>query len=450
MLAFSAIWLLGLPGDWLLDDFSLLDAGFPSLLRPRPLTYLTFWLNHEWFGPTPWAYRLTNILLHAVAVQFCYRALRRIIGEPRALFAAAIFAVHPLQADAVLYIFSRPVVLMGLLLWAALDRWLAGKHWAAVVLYGFALAAKEEAIAFAPFLILLHFSISRNVKEFRPIAVMLAMGAVAAGGLVIAARQEGSGAGGQAGLPWLDYFATQPRVLVEYFRLAVWPKFHGMRWSVDLMPHWVALAWLAIAVQAYRMRQLFPRAGALLWLSGALVFLLPTSSLFPLADVAASRRMYIPVALLFAAFPARRELLILVCLYAAISADWAITLYRDPKAIWKATMERQVGELGPVLQYAKFLPPAEALKLLEAHADFESAAYHTEIGRVRLELGQPAEALQAFGRALAREPGVASHVYNRGVALAALGQKEAAEMDFRRALEIDPNHKPAKAALAIR
>ncbi|MCX6612872.1 MAG: glycosyltransferase family 39 protein, partial [Acidobacteria bacterium] len=182
----SSVWLLGLPGDWLLDDFSLLGMEFPSLLRPRFLSYFTFWLNFEWFGPVPWAFRLTNILLHAVAVQFCYRALRRLLGDGRALFAAAVFAVNPLQADAVLYVFSRPVVLMGLLVWVALERWLAGKHWWAVLFYALALLAKEEAIAFPLFLMAVHFSISRNSREWRPIGVMFGLALVALGGVVYA------------------------------------------------------------------------------------------------------------------------------------------------------------------------------------------------------------------------------------------------------------------------
>ena len=161
---------------------------FPSLLRPRFLSYLTFWLNFEWFGAAPWAFRLTNVLLHAVAVQFCYRALRRLLGDGRAFFAAAVFAVHPLQADAVLYVFSRPVVLMGLLVWVAIDRWLAGKHWWAVLFYSLALLAKEEAIALPLFLVALHFSISRNAREWRPIGVMFVLAVVALGGVVYATR----------------------------------------------------------------------------------------------------------------------------------------------------------------------------------------------------------------------------------------------------------------------
>jgi tetratricopeptide (TPR) repeat protein len=449
-LAISAVWLLGLPGDWLLDDFSLLDSHFPSLLRPRPLTYLTFWLNHELFGPAPWAYRLTNILIHTIGVQFCYRALRRLVGDERALFAAAVFAVHPLQADAVLYVFSRPVVLMGSLLWVSLDRWLAGRHWWAVGFHALALLAKEEAIAFPLVVAALHFSISRNAREWRPIGVMLALSIATVAGVAMTAQMvAGSGAGSQAGVGAFAYLATQPYVLALYLKQVLWPQFMGMRWAIELMPQWVAALWLVPVAGLWLARRHLERAGWAFWLLAALLVLLPTSSVFPIADLAAARRMYLPVALLAVALPAKRWLWILALVYAGISANWASTIYRQPEAMWRATMEAQPGRIEPVLQYVKFLPPAEALRLLESNARPQLASYQTELGRVYLEMHQPAEALRAFGRALALDPAVASHVYNRGVALAALGQQDAAEMDFRRALEIDPEHKPAKAALSI-
>jgi tetratricopeptide (TPR) repeat protein len=56
---------------------------------------------------------------------------------------------------------------------------------------------------------------------------------------------------------------------------------------------------------------------------------------------------------------------------------------------------------------------------------------------VLLTLGRADEALGAFGRALALDPGNARALNNRGAALLALGQKEAARADFERALKRD-------------
>ncbi len=444
------VWLAGLPGDWLLDDYSLPATEFPSLLRPRWLSYLTFWLNLKLAGPTPWAFRLVNILVHAAAVQYCYRALKRLIGEDKALFAAAIFAVHPLQADAILYAYNRPVVLMGLLLWVALEAWLEGKHWRSVLFYGLALLAKEEAIAFPLVIAALHLSISRNRAEWKPIGVMAGLGACAVAGITLATRGiAGSGAGAQAGISPVDYLATQPLVIASYLKNLVWPEFAGVRWHFEVGPRWGLGLWLVAPVMVVLGRKAFARAQATFWAVAALLVLLPTSSVFPIADLAAARRMYLPVALLAAAFaPAARWGWALIVIYAALGGYWALEIYREPKLAWQKTIAAQPGRLEPVLQYAKYLPAMEAKALLDANAAPANAQYWTEMGRVHLELNEAPLALRAFGKALALEPAVASHVYNRGVALAALGQKEAAEADFRRALAIDPEHQPARQALA--
>jgi Flp pilus assembly protein TadD len=53
-------------------------------------------------------------------------------------------------------------------------------------------------------------------------------------------------------------------------------------------------------------------------------------------------------------------------------------------------------------------------------------------------LSKPVQALTEFGRALALAPRNAEALNNRGAALLALGQKDAAVQDFERALAIDP------------
>ena len=61
----------------------------------------------------------------------------------------------------------------------------------------------------------------------------------------------------------------------------------------------------------------------------------------------------------------------------------------------------------------------------------------TERGRLLLTLGRPADALSAFGRALALTPNDAAAISNRAVALAALGSRDAAIAEFQRALQKD-------------
>jgi Flp pilus assembly protein TadD len=93
------------------------------------------------------------------------------------------------------------------------------------------------------------------------------------------------------------------------------------------------------------------------------------------------------------------------------------------------------------------LPPEQGLLELEdAPSDDPSIA--TERGRLLLTLGRPAEALSAFGRALALAPDDAKAISNRAVALVALGSREVAIAEFRRALEKDACLSDARENLA--
>ena len=100
--------------------------------QTRPLTYVTFWLNYQAGGQDPIGYHLLNLLLHLGAVLLAYECLRRLLPQRAALVAAALFAVHPLQAEAVDYVWGRSIVLAALLCFGALLCWITDRPWAAV------------------------------------------------------------------------------------------------------------------------------------------------------------------------------------------------------------------------------------------------------------------------------------------------------------------------------
>src|SRR5258708_34678402 len=102
-----------------------------SVWQTRPLTYLTFWLNYQIGGGDPLGYHFLNLMLHLGAVLLAYECLTRLIGGHAALVASAIFAIHPMQAEAVKYIWGRSVVLASLFCLASLLAWLNRHQWGA-------------------------------------------------------------------------------------------------------------------------------------------------------------------------------------------------------------------------------------------------------------------------------------------------------------------------------
>jgi hypothetical protein len=208
---------------------------------------------------------------------------------------------------------------------------------------------------------------------------------------------------------------------------------------------WGLAAWamvVALAALAWRFRG---KDGWGLWALAGLVLLLPSSSIFPAADLSADRRMYLPLV----AFAAAASLLLarmklpagatLAVLLAAISMA-RTQVWMTERSLWSEAVRRAPNKLRPKIQLARAVPPSEALDLLAqarklAPDDPEVAS---EAGRAWMAEGQPAQALAEFGRALALEPRDARNFNNRAVALAAMGQTEAARADFERALALDP------------
>ena len=121
-------------GAFHLDDYSLFvnpDIANPdgwwrlwAPLQTRPLTNLTFWLNYQIDGRAAVGYQLVDLALHLLAVLLLFDVLKRLMGAPAAFIAAAIFAVHPLQAEAVNYIFARGTLLATVLCLASLGQYL--------------------------------------------------------------------------------------------------------------------------------------------------------------------------------------------------------------------------------------------------------------------------------------------------------------------------------------
>lgn len=423
-----------------------------DLSQTRPLTYLSFWLNYQLGGENPVGYHAVNLALHMGAVWLAYECLRRLLPKRAAVIAAALFAIHPIQAEAVNYIWARSILLAAVLCFASLYSWLEGKEWVAVALFAAALLAKEECAAF-PFLL---WMVSRS-KTRKPQAVcfgvMLGL-SLAAGARVLYATQviRGAPAGFQAGISPLHYLAAQSIVILRYLRLLIVP--YGFTVDPDPMaPVWLGvLAWAVIlGVVLYAWRTEKAR-----WLVAGLILLIPSSSIFPAADLSADRRMYLPMLAFAAAAALALDQLktpwVAACLAAVLLAlsMGRTSVWVNEESLWREAVERAPHKVRPKIQLARVLPAAGALELLNqarvlAPSDPAIAA---ETGKVLLSEGQPEAALEEFGRALALAPRDARYLNNRGVALQALWQTEAARQDFERALQIDPSLTEARENLA--
>jgi tetratricopeptide (TPR) repeat protein len=120
--------------------------------------FLTFWflINKTLFGLNPHYFHVTTVLAHVAATALAFHVARKVLRDTgAALFGAAIFAMHPLQAESASWISSVNDPLAGLLCFAsfliyrkAISRpHRSGLWWTlAAVLFLLALLTKEVSI----------------------------------------------------------------------------------------------------------------------------------------------------------------------------------------------------------------------------------------------------------------------------------------------------------------
>lgn len=126
MAAASVYWTT-LGGEFVLDDLTqivqnpdvhTLHGTGRSLMLPtypgdlyRPFTTLSYGLTYSLFGPNPFWFHLTNVLLHATNVVLIFLLLLRCFAAPLAAWTALLFAVLPIHSEAVANICGRTELL---------------------------------------------------------------------------------------------------------------------------------------------------------------------------------------------------------------------------------------------------------------------------------------------------------------------------------------------------
>ncbi len=406
-------------------------------------------------GRNPWGYHAVNLLLHLAAVVLLFEVLKRLMSPKAAWIAAAIFALHPFQAEPVNYIFARSITLATVLCLASLASWITGHRWWAVAWFGGALLAKEECVAFPALLLLLEGWKLREQGErraeikrvLRPVVAMFALSVLAGIRVFIAiAQTPGAPAGAQAGISWQAYALAQGLVILRYLRMLVLPWGFSVDPDIAVPPAWLGiLAWLALALLAGA-AVMFALRGkqAALWLLAGFILLLPSSSVLPVADLAADRRLYLPMIGFAAAAGVLLERVRPPVVVAGLAILTALSVvrtqtWRTEASLWEDAVRKAPNKVRPKIQLARAVEPARAIEILEEAQRIapDNALVPSEEGRIYLSLGKPDLALVAFGRALALEPRSADALNNRGAALLALDQRPAAQADFERALAID-------------
>ena len=294
------------------DAFGLFLS--PDMVKPyyRPLTRISFLLNHWVFGMNPAGFHLVNVLLHVANVLVLYALVSRLFSSRSVAFACAlVFGVHPINTETVNFISARNNLLAFLFLGLslsqfsiALARRSLARAWAAALMWLGALLSKESAgaglalfVAFAAF----PLGESRPSKRLRALALLplavttgvyLVLRTFALGG---SSPAEGLGLGHLADVVRINFEA-----IPGYLGLFFWPRdltvFHELSGIAPAAARGLWLAWGAIAaVLAWLViRRTTATTAGLIWLG---VNFLPIANLVPIPSAPmAERYLYLPVA----------------------------------------------------------------------------------------------------------------------------------------------------------
>jgi tetratricopeptide (TPR) repeat protein len=424
--------------------------------RTQPLTNLTYRLNYQIGGRDPFTYHLIAVALFLCAVLLAYECLRRLLPERAALAAAAVFALHPMQAEAANYVSARADLLAAIFCFAALLCWLTNRRWLALPCFVAALLSSEYSLAF-PLVLLLcrgracptpapekESALARWLNR-TPTFAICALSLAALARLVHALRLSHV-----LPTPW-KYFLAQGPALWRYLTLLAIPYGFTIDPDVRVPAVWFgAFLWaalLAAALLAWRQR----RAQWTLWLFIGLLLLIPASSVLPQPNLYADHRTFLPMfafaaaaGLLLTRVKANALAVTVVTVLALLSVVRTAVWFND-KTLWQEAVRRAPAKVRPKIQLSRNLPAADALDLLQRaqNQDPRDPAVPAEMGKVLLQERQIDPALIEFGEALALDPSSPEYLTDRGVALYMSGLTEQARTDFERALDIDPNYAAA-------
>ncbi len=206
-----------------------------------PLTYTSFWLEHQIFGLNVVPYHLTNVLLHAANAALAWELLRR-LRVPGASFAAAVFALHPVQVESVAWISERKNVLATCLMLLSMLTYLRdgrgrGGYWLSLVLFLGALLSKTITCSMPAVIVLVLWWQKRLTRQrlldllpFFALGVILGLGTAQMEASRVGAR------GPEWELSFVERCLIASRAVWFYVGKLLWPAelmFSYPRWTID-------------------------------------------------------------------------------------------------------------------------------------------------------------------------------------------------------------------------
>lgn len=427
-----------------------------------PVSLYSHMLDVELFGMNPGPHHAVNVLLHTINTLLLFATLGRLTGErvPSAM-AAALFAVHPLHVEPVVWISSRKDLLSCLFFFVAMLQYARYvKKPSRLQLGGIALtfllgvSSKSMALTL-PFVFLLldYWPLRRgpdpltdisSIRQAWP-ALCREKSALFLISICTMFMSWYASRGSDVGSPGARYGLAERLKSVlagyaTYIAQSIWPRgmipyyFHDPAGT----PLWLAVV-SGVGLLAISIFVLVRRKSSPYLLVGWLwygITLGPVSGILAIGSHSrADRYMYLPLVGLFimaswslhaaAGAQPRRRKLIAACAIAAVAAFCAVTIVQVQR--WRDSES--------MLRYALAIEPNNP-KLRET------------LGAIHLERGEVDKAIAEFAKAVEAVPDSPGIVLRLADALMAAGRFQEAERTLQHLLALKPDSPVANLRMA--
>jgi tetratricopeptide (TPR) repeat protein len=445
----------------------------------HPLTWLSHMLDCELYGLNAGGHHVTNVLLHTATVLALFLVLRQLTGALwRSAFVAAVFAIHPLRVESVVWVAERKDVLSGLFfiltIWAyvryARRAWSPVRYGLVLLLFVSGLMSKPMLVTLPLVLLLLDYWPLRRMesrKFWGLVGEKLPLLALSVAGCVVTiVAQRGAI---QAAEPHSLFLRVDNALAacMIYLGQMVWPSGLAVLYLFPQNgpPIWeIALAALLLAgisVVAWRTRRTQPwLLMGWLWY---LVMLLPVLGIIQVgAQAHADRYTYLPQIGIYVAVTwlvAERAMsrvvlagLMAGVLVALMVCAWIQTGYwKNDETLWRRDLACTTDNY--IAHYNLGFDLFKRGRVDEAITHYQAAIYnikpdfadvHYNFGIALLQKNRTNEAIAQYERALQINPNHAGAHNNLGDAFLLKGKVEEAIAQFQKALKIDPNYAKAQ------
>ena len=455
-----------------------------------PLTLTSFWVERRCWGLHPLPYHVMNIGLHASNAVLLWVLLRR-LKIRGAWFAAAVWALHPINTETVAWVTelkntqSGLFFLLALLMFLRFEDGLHPRNYAVALVLGAAAMLSKPSTVVLPGVMLLCAwrrcgQWTRN--DFLRVAPLVAFGAAMSLVAIVEQRYEIADEGAsQWALTAAQRVMRAGRAPWFYAGKVLWPAdlcFVYPRW--ELAAHsvaaWLPLAGLALAAATlWQFRHTHWAQAAIFGLGYFVIALLPVLGFFDTYffrySFVADHFQYLAciglislavntgTAICERAGQRGRDLGTLAAaitlLILGVSTWRQARIYQSQETLWRDTLTKNPdcwlahNNLGLLLEHRGREAEAEEQYRLALRIFPDDVKAHVNLGNALVRQGKPSEAVQQYEEALWIQPNHAQARINLGNVWLLQGNISEAIGDYEEALRIDPHSVEAHLNLGV-